>query len=162
MTQPYLPATVPVSAVLGRAALTNPTDATDGNTIQLMLDKAGRVVTANGHVRDLVGVQTTAIAASTAETTIITAGGAGVFNDITQLVITTTNAAAGTLTIKDSTAGTTRMILDYPNAASAPGTPMVIPFNPPLPQSSANANWTITASVNAGHYEVTAIFIKNA
>src|SRR5262252_5457590 len=103
-----------------KAATANPTNATAGNAVALMADKAGRLVVTPSHVRELVGVQTTSISASTTETTIITAGGAGVFNDLSHLSITTTDAAAAVITIKDATAGTTRLTFDYPNAALAP------------------------------------------
>ena len=144
-----------------KAATANPTNATAGNQVAMMADKAGRLVVTPSHVRDLVGIQTTNIAASTAETTIVTAGGANVFNDISCLVITSTDAAAATITIKDATGGTTRMVLDYPNAALAPGAPCVIPFPVPMPQAAANNNWTATVSVNAGSVKITAVFIKN-
>lgn len=144
-----------------RAATANPANATGGNLVAAMGDKAGRVVITPGNVRELIGVQTTNIAASTAETTIITAGGAGVFNDISLLVITTTDAAAATITIKDATAGTTRAVFDYPPAAAVPGSALVIPFPIPLPQAAANANWTATVSVNAGSVKITAVFVKN-
>lgn len=153
----------PANAVLdgGRVATANPTNGTNGNLAALMVDKAGRAVVTPGHVRDLVAVQTTNIAASTAETTIITAGGGGVFNDISCLIISTTDAAAATITIKDATGGTTRMVIDYPNAAVAPGVPAVIPFPVPLPQAVAANNWTATVSVNAGSVKITAVYIKN-
>lgn len=154
-------AVVPANATFVglRAATINPTNAANGNLVGAMGDKAGRTVTTPVQVRELVAAQRTALAAIT-ETTIIAAGGAGVFNDITQLIITTAGAAAATLTIKDGTAGTTIMVLNYPNAALAPGAPLVINFNPPLPQAAANANWTITNSV-ATAVNITAIFAKN-
>jgi hypothetical protein len=153
---------VPATANLtgARAATANPTNTTNGNMVALMADKVGRAVVATNQVRDLVGVQQTNVS-GTGETTIITAGGAGVFNDIVELIITTVNAAAATLTLKDATAGTTRAVLNYPNAASAPGTPLVIPFPTPLPQAAANNNWTLTASANASGFNVTAVFAKN-
>ncbi len=152
---------VPANAEFGgaRAAIANPTNATGGNLVGLMADKAGRLVVTAWNVRELIGVQQTAVAA-TAETTIVTAGGAGVFNDISQLIITTAGAAAQTITIKDSTAGTTRLILNYPNAALAPGSPLVVNFNPPLPQATANANWTATNSL-ATAVNFTVVFVKN-
>ena len=70
------------------------------------------------------------------------------------LVITTPNAAAATLTLSDGTQ--TVAIFDYPNAAVAPAAPLVVTV--PLPQSKSNAAWTITASVNASGYHVTAIW----
>lgn len=156
--------TVPTTAHLSGAvaATTNPTNAVAGNLVGLMADKAGRLVTTGANVRELIGVQQTTIASGTAETTIVSAGGAGVFNDLTELIITTINAVAATLTLKDATTGTTRAVFDYPNAASAPGVPLVITFNPPLPQAVANNNWTLTASVAAGAIHITAVFAKNS
>ncbi len=157
-------AAVPANAEMSgaRAATANPTNASNGNLVAVMADKAGRLVATTGHVRELVGVQATTISASTAETTIITAGGANVFVDLSCLIISTTDAAAATITIKDATGGTTRMVLDYPNAAAAPtGAPIVIPFPIPVPQAAANNNWTATVSVNAGAVHITAVFIKN-
>lgn len=145
----------------GRAATANPTNETGGDATPLMLDKAGRIVTTLSHVRELVGIQTTNIVASTVETTIITAGGANVFNDISCLIISTTNAVAATVTIKDAAAGTTRMVFDFPPAAATPADPIVIPFPVPAPQAAANQNWTATVSVNAGSVKITAVFVKN-
>jgi len=142
-----------------KAATANPTNATAGNAVALMADKAGRLVVTEANVRENVAVQQTTVAA-TSETTFVTAGGAGVFNDLAKLIITTAGAAAATLTIKDATAGTTRMILDYPNAALAPGTPLVLDFVPPLPQAAAANNWTVTNSVATATH-ITAVFVKN-
>src|SRR4051812_41949396 len=108
--------------LLARAATVNPANATDGQMVATMADHAGRIVMTEGHIRELCLSQQTAVA-GTGETTIVSAGGAGVFNDLTGLIITTANAAAGTLTIKDATGGTTKIVLNYPNAASAPSSP---------------------------------------
>lgn len=156
-----LASATPANAIyLGaRAATANPGNATTGNLVGVTADKAGRIITTHGHVRELIGVQQTNVAVAT-ETTIVTAGGASVFNDISQLIITTAGAAAQTITIKDATAGTTRMVLNYPNAALAPGAPLVINFNPPLVQAAANANWTVTqGAATACNYTV--VFLKN-
>jgi hypothetical protein len=156
-------AAVPANALYhgARAATANPTNATGGNTVGIMADKAGKVVTTAGCPRELSAAQTVVITASTAETTIITAGGASVFNDLSLLVITSTNAAAAVITIKDATAGTTRLTLNYPDAALAEAAPLVIPFPIPLAQATANANWTATVSVNAGSTSFSAVFCKN-
>jgi hypothetical protein len=63
-------------------------------------------------------------------------------------------------TVAGVIAGTTRMIINYPNAASAPATPLVLNFNPPLPQAVAANNWTVTNSV-ATATNITAVFVKN-
>jgi hypothetical protein len=91
--------------------------------------------------------QTTIAASSVAETTIVTAD-PNFRRNLTSLIVTTINAAVATLTLRDATAGTTIAILDYPNATSAPTTPLVLNFDPPLQQQTAkNSNWTLQASV---------------
>jgi hypothetical protein len=154
-------AAVPVNAIYNgaRAATANPVNATVGNVVGLMADKAGRLVTTNAHVRELVKDTQTNVAANT-ETTIVAAGGANVFRDLVQLIITTAGAAAQTITVKSGTGGTTRMVLNYPNAAVAPGSPMVLNFDPPLPQTAANTTWTVTQSL-ATACNYTARYIEN-
>ena len=100
------------------------------------------------------GVVQTAVA-GTGAVTICPAAGAGRSRDLVNLVITTANAAAGTLTISDG--NKTTHVLNYPNAASAPGAPLIISYDDvPLSQSGGgNAAWTITASANASGYNVT-------
>lgn len=142
-----------------KAATANPTNATAGNLVAPMGDKAGRAVITPVQVRELTVVGTLSVAA-TAETTLIAAGGAGVFNDIIGIIITTAGAAAQTITIKDGTAGTTRAVFNYPNAALAPGAPFQAMFPVPLPQSAANANWTVTQSV-ATACNYTFLYAKN-
>ncbi len=98
--------------------------------------------------------------AGTGATTIINASGLAFrYRDLVGLVITTANAAAGTLTISDG--NKTVFILNYPNAAAAPGAPLQVLFDPPVEQSgNGNTAWTITPSVNASGYNVTAQFIE--
>ena len=155
-------AAVPAGATMKglRAATANPTNATGGNLVAGMGDKAGRAVVTPVQVRELMAVQQTAVAVVTADQAIVAAGGAGVFHDITQLIITTAGAAAQTITIKDAVAGTTRLVLNYPNAAVAPGAPLVINFSPPLVQAVANTAWCVTQSV-ATACNFTVAFAKN-
>jgi len=103
--------------------------------------------------------QQTTIGASTSETTIVTAD-AATRNQLVGLQITTLNGAVSTLTLRDATGGATRAIYDYPNAASVPTTPLIVTFDPPLDQTTANANWTIQASASATGYKINAIYVK--
>lgn len=140
----------------GQARTTNPTAVADADRVNAMFDKVGRHVTILGHVRELTGSQNTTITSSTAETTIVTAGGAGVFNDIVKLVFTNSSATASTVTLKDSTGGTTRAVWRV-LANSA----LDIPFFVPLAQGSANANWTLTCGTSVASIIVMAQFVKN-
>jgi len=98
---------------------------------------------------------------STAETVIID-GAPGLNNMLTGLIITVSGSspAAGTLTIRDSVGGTVRMVIDYPNSTTLPGTPFVTGKDfPGLFQSAPGQSWTIQASnVTTQTYHVTAFY----
>jgi hypothetical protein len=140
-----------------KAATANPANATAGNQVALMADKAGRLVMTLGQVRELVGVVSNAAIVNTTETTIIPAGGAGVFNDLVALIISNNSATAPTtVTIKDATAGTTRLVV---NIAAQDN--QDIQFNYPIPQAVANNNWTATCAVTGSSTVITCVFLKN-
>lgn len=96
----------------------------------------------------------------TGATTIVSASGTNFrYRDLVSLTITTPNAAASVLTISDGAKNV--LLLNYPNAALAPSTPMQLYFDPPLQQSgNGNAAWTLTPSVNASGYNVTAQYVE--
>lgn len=103
-------------------------------------------------------VQQTAAAGTGATSIIAASGNSGDYCDLVSLVITTTNAVAATLTISDG--GKTVFVLNYPNAASAPTTPLILNFcDVPVQQSKANSAWTITPSANASGFNVTAQYV---
>lgn len=140
----------------GKAKTTQPTAVTDAQRTDATYDKMGRQVVVLGHIRDLISLQQTTIASSSAETTIITAV-ASEFHDIASLVITNASATAVTVTIKDATAGTTRYIIDL----AANGGAVICPAIP-IPQLAAvNNNWTATLSNATTTVHITAQFVKN-
>lgn len=138
------------------ARTTNRAAVADADVVRAMSDDVGRQVVVTGQVRDLMVHQHTQIASSSAETTILTAGAAGVFHDLTQLVITNQTATAVNCTLKDATAGTTRMIIALAASGGA-----VIPFARPMTQSAAANNWTITLSSSAVTVNIFAQAEKN-
>ncbi len=103
-----------------------------------------------------IGSQTTQID-STSETTIVTAGASGIYNDIIGFQITNQSATAVTVTIKDSTAGTTRKVFDL-----AANGGIVVNFPYGLPQSAAANNWTATLSASGVTVDVNVDFIESA
>lgn len=141
---------VPANALFNGAIATtsNPTSAASGNIVGMMADKAGRLVITPSHARDLVQTQTTTVSATTTETTIVTAGAAGIFNDITAIIITSSGTATANWAIRDSTGGTVRATFDTP--ATAGSAPIIIPCTVPIPQTTAANNWTIKASTSTG------------
>jgi hypothetical protein len=105
-------------------------------------------------MNDFCPVQQTAVS-GTGAVNIVPASGATMYCDLCALIVTTTNAVAGTLTVSDG--NRTVFVLDYPNNAAKPAASLVITPANPIEQSGAgNTAWTITASVNASGYNVTA------
>lgn len=124
----------------GKARQTNPTAVADGDRTDLSTDDLGRLLVCIGQPRDLVTDQYTAIAASAAETTILTAA-AGVFHDLTAVLMTNAGAAAVRVDFRDTTGGAIRFSITMASAAS-------MSFAPPRPvkQTTANTNWTAQCS----------------
>jgi hypothetical protein len=140
----------------GVARQTNPTAVTDGQRVNDFSDDVGRKIVVLNQCRDLVGSQTTTITSSTTETAIVTAGGAGIFNDLTSLTITNSSATALIVTLKDSTGGTTQGI--YALAANGG---IALTFPTPKKQATANNNWTLTCGASVASIYVVAEFVKN-
>lgn len=142
----------------GVARTANPTSVAGGDRVNASFDDLGRIVVVPHQVRDLVVHQQTAITNSTTETTILAAGAAGVFHDILAIILANTDATdSAVVTIKDATAGTTRLIVPVP----AYGT-VIIQLPIPLTQASAANTWTATVDVNTvGSLQVTVLAVKN-
>lgn len=149
---------VPANAVYNGviATTSNPSAATAGNTVGIMGDKLGKVVTV-GAVRDLKGNQVTTITASTSETTVVTAV-ASTFLDVYGCVVTNTSATATTVAFKDSTAGTTQYNVAVP-AGDTRG--FMLPAGDGIKQGTVNNNWTATSSVSVSSLVITMLYVKN-
>lgn len=141
----------------GLAKTANPTAVTDGQRVSALYDKLGKQVVV-GAIRDLKAVQNTTITSSTSETTIVTAGGASVFCDLYGLVITNTSATECEVTIKDATAGTTRLAFKVP-ANDTRG--FMLPADSAVPQATANNNWTATCGASVASIKISALYVKN-
>lgn len=139
----------------GTARTSSPTAVADGDRVNASFTKTGKMLTAYSP-RELVTTQQTTITSSTSETTVLTAGGAGVFLDVTGVIVTNTSATATKVTFKDATAGTTRFVLQVP-ATETRG--FVVPV--PHVQASANNNWTATCGTSVASVEITMLAIKN-
>lgn len=151
------PVTTGGKVLVGVSGATLPTAVTTtGGVVNTMYDEYGRqIVIPNTH-RKLVGSQTVSIS-NTTETTIITAGGANVFNDLIALIISNTSTTAVRADIRDATAGST--IFSYYIPA---GDTRGISLTTPWPQTTANSAWTASLSTtpSAAVY-FSATFAKN-
>jgi len=140
----------------GLAKTANPTAVADGQVVNALHDKLGKRISIPA-LREVKAIQTTTIT-GTSETTIVTAGGSGVFKDLYRLIVTNSSATAVTATIKDATAGTTRYVLAVPAGATVgfsadAGSAAV--------QSAANNNWTATISSAVTSIVITAETVAN-
>ena len=127
----------------GKGRTTHPTAVADADRTDLYTDDLGRIVVVDGVPRDLIAEQTTTISASTAETTILTAGSAGVFHDLTAIWAINTSATATRLDFRDATAGTVRFSLYLPA-----GDTRVVHIVRPVKQTTAANNWTATCGTS--------------
>ena len=140
----------------GLAKTGNPAVVDDGDVVNALHDKLGKRISIPA-LRELKAIQTTTIT-GTSETTIVTAGGAGVFKDLYRLIITNSSATAVTVAIKDATAGATRYTFAVPAGATVgfsadAGSAAV--------QSAAANNWTATVSGAVSSILITAETVAN-
>lgn len=112
-----------------------------GDIVSLIADKLGRLLVSLGVPRELL-TQNNITLTTTTETTLIAAGGAGVFRDITAIIVSNTSGTAVRVDFRDATAGTVRFSLMI--AANGGGGI----FTPPRPvkQTTAANNWTAQLS----------------
>lgn len=127
--------------VAGRAMLANGTSVAEDDTADIATDNQGRVLTTPHVPRDLT-VHGNATLTSTTQTTLISAGAAGVFHDVVKLVFTNSSSTATRVAVKDATSGTTRIEV----ALAANGGAVIDFGSVPLTQATAANNWTVTLS----------------
>jgi hypothetical protein len=81
---------------------------------------------------------------NTTETTLIAAQGSGIFTDLTLLIFASTaTSSQTTITVRDVTSGNIVMSIIVPGNTVG----VIVPFDPPFPQTTANNNWTVQSSV---------------
>lgn len=98
---------------------------------------------------------TSAVTGAGAHTIVPASGDSSVTRHIKKLVITTASAAAGTLTLTD---GVTSIVLNYPDAATAP--PFLLELGP-IPALKANSAWTLTLGTTTNSYNVVAVWSED-
>lgn len=125
----------------GRATTAAPTARSDGQVVSSQFDKFGRLVTTPFNPRDLNGQSSLITLTGTTETTLVGAGGAGVFNDLTGIKLCNTSATDVRADIRDATAGT---VMDSWNIKAGYCTGQS--YTSPFKQTTANNNWTVQLS----------------
>ena len=138
---------------VARTAL--PTAVTAGQRVNSFGDTFGRAVVLTNAPRNLVFTNFTTIS-NTAETAIILAQGSGIFTDIDSIWITNTGNTQTMVTIRDVVAGNTIVAFNVPSMDMRGA----IFASTPLPQTTANNNWTAQLS-QAVVATVSVKYIKN-
>lgn len=138
------------------ARISNPTAVVDGARVTFTADKLGKQIIA-GSVRELKVQQHTVIINSTDEVIILNAV-ASTFLDVYGLVIANTSATVCAVTIKDATAGTSRMVVSV-----LPGSTFtfLVPESAAHSQAAVNNNWTATCSTSVASISITALSVRN-
>lgn len=124
------------------ARTTNRTAVADADRADVVCDDNGQLVVTPMAPRDRVVRSGVVTVSTTTETTLLAAGGAGVFRDLTYLKCTNNSATLVRVDLRDATAGT--VIDSWALAASGGG--FNLAFSVPYAQASANNNWTIQLS----------------
>lgn len=126
--------------VAGRAMLANGTAVAEDDTADLATDNQGRALVTPHVPRNLV-LQNNITLTTTTETTLLAAA-ASTFHDVTTFVITNSSATAVNASIRDTTAGTVRMVV----AIAANGGAVINLQTVPMIQTTVNTNWTVQLS----------------
>lgn len=133
----------------GKALNAVPTSVSTAQRTNALFDTMGRLIV-SPQIRQGVLFKSTVITSSTTATTIIAAA-ASTYNDLTHLTITNGDSTATAVTISDGT--TTLGIYNIPAGGG-----VVLTYPTPVPQTTANTNWTATCSVGVNSLYVSAVY----
>ena len=140
----------------GIARTTNPTAVAALDRVDDYRDHFGRSVSYPIAPRGDIVTQYTEFS-GTSETTVLTAGGAGVFHDITCIIVTNNDLADNQIDFRDATAGSIIMTLAF---GGNDGMAQVY-FPVPFPQTTSNNNWTAELR-NSSEVAITIIAVPDA
>lgn len=120
-------------------------------------DLLGKLVTVALAVRALI-VKNYITLTTTTETTLLTAGGAGNFLDISSMILTNTSATDVRVDFRDTTAGTVMF-----SVIAKAGVSAVLDFSDlPICQTTANTNWTAQLAAAVTDVRILAVSAKRA
>ncbi len=139
----------------GIARTANPTAVAANDVVKSTHDDLGRQVMRPVQVRDLMASAYVSVANGT-ETTLLAAGGAGVFHDLIFIQFSNNSTAAVGVDLRSVTAGGIEQHYEIP-ANGVVGGALPVPW----PQGSANNNWTIDLpDVSGTTVTASALFTK--
>ena len=141
----------------GVARTANPTAVAAGDRVDMFMDKVGKPVVYPFAPRERIVAANRVSLTSTTETTLVAAGGAGVFRDLAMLVVSSEASTEVRLDVRDVTAGTVAFSLDLaPDGGGAVVVPSII-----WPQGTANSAWSVQLSSAVSTVYVSALFVES-
>jgi len=120
----------------GVARTANPTAVAAGDRVSATYDDVGRSIQRPLQVRDLMATAYATLSTGT-ETTLLSAGGAGVYHDLVYVMGANTSDSAIQVDLRDVTAGNVITTIEIPSGGTAG-----ISLPVPIPQGNPNNNWT--------------------
>jgi hypothetical protein len=143
-----------------QARTTLPTAVADSDRVNVMADKVGRQVIFPFAPRDRLGDGGRVTLTSTTETSLVAAGGAGVFRDIIGFVVSNESATPVRVDIADGASiGSTTDRVSLTLAASGGGGSIMLPA--PLKMTTANHLWSAQLSAAVTSVYVTALYAES-
>jgi hypothetical protein len=139
----------------GVARTADPTAVATGDRVDAYFDVTGKQVVTPYAPRALT-VTGAATLTNTTATSLITAGGAGIFVDLTTLILTNTSSTAVRVDIRD--AGTGGSVIFSIGLAANGGA--VVNFPAPVPQTTANNAWAVQLSASVTDVRCYGIGVK--
>lgn len=94
---------------------------------------------------------------TTTETTLYAAGGAGVFLDLSSIIVTNSSSSKVTVTIRDATGAAAAGMIPFEVPA---GETRGIAYPISRPQRTSNNNWTAQLSAAVTDVKIAAVFVK--
>ena len=140
----------------GLAKTGNPTGVADGQRVAALFDILGKQIIA-GSIRSLKAQFNSNLVATTSEVTLLPAI-SSVFMDIYGCILANQSASACSVSLKDSTGGTTRIFFEVP-AGDTRG--FMLPESGGFPQTAQNNSWTVTLGAAISTMTVSILYIKN-
>ena len=128
----------------------------DGDYHVFSVDKLGRQIVTSAPRGQRA--KNTITLTTTTETTLLSAGGASIFNDITKLLIANTSGTDVRVDFRDATGGS----VIFSVFAPAGQTVGVSAGDDPIPQTTANNNWTAQLSAAVTDVRIFIQVIKEA
>lgn len=141
----------------GKARTAHPAAVANLDRADGYFDKLGRLVTRDYVPRELIASNAITLTASVAETTLLAAGGAGIFHDLALLIISNSSATDARIDIRDATGGAVKLQV-FVKAQSTE----VVSFPIPQPQAAGNQNWTAQSSASVSSIHIFAQAVKDA